>query len=135
MNLHDQSLGQVPLLPFYKRRNHGSEASECPNAIQLVAGARTRTRVCLIRSHVLPPVEEGTGWREGQRHGEEATAGGHGARGVALEVPPDPAALTGRGGGGEQASPSSLVPLRSAWGRSAQGSRKARSNSGYNSDK
>lgn len=105
MNPHDQSLGEVPLLPFYKRRNHGSEASECPDAIQLVAGARTRTRVCLIRSHVLPPVEKGTGWREGQRHGEEATAGGHGARGVALEVPPDPAALTGRGGGGEQLPP------------------------------
>ena len=46
-----------------------------------------------LQSHVLLPVERGARWKKGQGHGGEATAGGHGACGLALEVLADPAAL------------------------------------------
>lgn len=58
---------------------------------------------CAIQSHVLLPVEKRTGWRNGQqRHGKEAMAGAYRAHGLALDVPPDPAALLGEA---RQASP------------------------------
>lgn len=57
-------------------------------------------------------------WSKGQHLGAEATAGGHGACGLALEMAPDPAALIGGMGSPPSLGATELSPglIQAGWG-------------------